>query len=339
MKQDRRDFIKASTAIGILSVKGASAQAPPVPIGFVVSTRDHADHIACFLQALEDAGYGIETKKQRLFWRSAEGKYGSSHKELYDHAKKHIKKGVTLIVAAGGLVSAGAVAQATSGTTVKFVYLIGRTPLGGDSANPDAGFQALITAFLNSTAKYGGVDQNIVEQNENNWQQLIGVSANNVGLIVNSNNPMTAAEVAAWQNNGHPLVFQASGPENEQQLSTILKLVNAAASDGALQGIVVSADPYLRSFASEFDKRLRDTSGNGGNFPGPVCYPYQEYVDSAVSLQSQRSRSSPYLAIDDNGNITNDAAYYKLGEKVVEFVKGNASGTFSKWDGTNKKWV
>jgi hypothetical protein len=338
MKKERRAFIKASTAIGVLGITGiGAAAASQKKIGFVVSTRDHAEHIACFLQALEDNSYGMDTNKVQFFWESAEGKYGRNHKQLYNRATKHVNRNVDLIVAAGGLTSAIAVAQAIqdAGSSTKFVYLIGRTPTAGD-----ANYTNETSIFVNSNAKSGGVDQSLVDQNENNWKQLNSidnsVTASNVGLLVNLNNPMTAPEVAKWNTgNGHDsdLVFTIAA-ENDQQISLLFSNINLMQAKKTIAGIVVSSDPYFRSLASEFDTELRDP--NGGNFQGYVCYPYQEYLNSTASNKSHKSKNTPLLAIDSNGAISKDAAYYKLGLKVVDFLN-STSPTVATWDGNNWK--
>src|SRR6516165_4961654 len=111
LKLDRRNFIAGSGAIAVLGITGASG-APSRNIGFVISTTVHGDHIFSFLQALEDNGFTIDGNHVQFFPGSAHGKYGGTHQEIHDHAKTHADNGVDLIVAAGGLVSAAAVAQA-----------------------------------------------------------------------------------------------------------------------------------------------------------------------------------------------------------------------------------
>jgi hypothetical protein len=334
MKKDRRDFIKASAAIGMFGVTEASAQTPK-KIGFVVSTRDNTNHVLSFMQALEDRGWS-GSDKVRFFWESAEGAYGSSHTELPDHAKKHIDRGVDLIVAAGGLMSAIAVAQVlrNRSSSIKFVYLIGRTPLSSDPNYGDT------SVFATSNNKAGGVDQNIVTQNEKNCSDLYQISSNgvtpgNVGLIVNHNNVITAPEIKEWKNgHGHTgtLIFDVTA-ENDQQMSAVFGKISSAGA--ALAGLVVSSDPYFRSFAPDFDKKLRAASG--GKFKGYVCYPYQEYMDyldPAYSSKSVKSKYTPTLATDDDTTVSIDKrAYYQLGLKVVDFLNGT-NPAVATWNGT-----
>jgi hypothetical protein len=323
MKKSRRDFIKTSTAIGMLGVTEASAQ-PVTPtaakkIGFVVSTRDQPNHLLAFLQGLQSPtangpGWGPTlSKKATLFWLSADGQYGSAHDELENHAKKHIRQHkVDMIVAAGGLTAAIAVAKALNAvapTHFPFIYLIGRSPL---AAETDA------AAFFSSQHKSGGIDQNIPAQNEKSFQQMKDasknvVTADTVGLIVNDNNAMSKPEVDLWTAQGHKpsLVFQVPG-ENDQQMSLLFQKIKQ--TNPQPTGIVVSSDPYFRSIGPEFDMNLRDASG--GNFAGWVCYPYEDYLDQdpPANKQSIKSDYTPPLATDDPTD--QKSAYYQLGIKA-----------------------
>jgi hypothetical protein len=323
MKASRRNFIHTSAAFGVLSVTKAGAQpatrarpltASAKKIGFVVSTRDQPNHLLSFLQALSDKGWGpTAAKKASLFWASADGQYGSAHDALQKHAKKHIRQHkVDMIVAAGGLMTAIAVAKSLNAigpANLPFVYLIGRSPTAADSNAAD---------FFQSRFKSGGVDQNIPALNEQSFQQLKNKSGNvvtvdNVGLIVNDNNAMSNPEVALWTANGHKpsFVYQVQG-ENDKQVSMLFQKIKSASPQPA--GIVVSSDPYLRSVGPDFDTSLRDA--NGGNFSGWVCYPYQEYLDQdpPANNQSIKSDFTPPLATDDPTD--QKSAYYQLGLKA-----------------------
>jgi hypothetical protein len=347
MKKSRRDFIKTSTAIGVLGIPEASAQprsqavaAVAKKIGFVVSTRDQPNHLLSFLQGLNDKGWGpTAAKKATLFWASADGQYGSAHDVLQNHAKKHIRQhNVDMIVAAGGLITAIAVAKAVDAvgpTNFPFIYLIGRSPLASEN---DA------AAFFSSQHKSGGIDQNIPAQNEQSFQQMKNkshnvVTADTVGLIVNDNNAMTQPEVDLWTANGHKgsFVFRVQG-ENDKQMSLLFQKIKQASPQPA--GIVVSSDPYFRSVGPEFDTSLRDASG--GNFAGWVCYPYQEYLDQdpPANNQSIKSDYTPPLATDDPTD--QKSAYYQLGIKAGMVLDALVANPGSKpdvgiltWNGSN----
>jgi biopolymer transport protein ExbD len=334
MKTSRRDFVKVSTAVGMFGITetaSATAANAKAKIGFVVSTKDHPDHLLCFLNGLQAGQWGTSTNPVKFFWASADGKYGSTHLELYNHALKHIEvHQVDTIVAAGGLPSAIAVAQAIAKYVsdhnnkggVPFSFLIGRTPLSGEAEGAD---------LYGRNFKTGGVDQNVPAQNENNYAQLNSnyntVTVDTVGLIVNNNSPMSVPEIAAWKQANHQdkFIFQAdANTENADQMSNIFNKIKNAKEKPT--GIVVSSDPYFRSFGPDFEKQLRDQ--NGGNFKGYVCYPYSEYQDPANN-NSIVSASTPKLAadveLDDNSTIVN-TAYYQLGlstSKVLQALSTN----------------
>jgi hypothetical protein len=349
MKESRRDFIKTSAALGVLSVTKASAQAALQPavaktIGFVVSTKDKANHIAAFLQALNDGGWEAAGQKASVFWLSAEGEYGPMHDELKNHAKRHLARNVNMIVAAGGLPAAVAVAAAIdeNNATTPFIYLIGRRPTSNTGDDVDA------APLYKSNYKAGGVDQNLPALNKENLQLLKthGVAIDKVGLIVNDNNPITKPEVTAWKNLSDPVSSQNPDPkfifdlqgENEQSLPVLLKKIRDV-SPQKPDGIVVSSDPYLRSVGADFDAQLRAPAG--GNFTGWVCYPYKEYLDPPASAQSIQSTSTPALATEDPTDL--NTAYYQLGKKtaqVLDQLKANPHAQpdagVVMWDGM--KW-
>jgi hypothetical protein len=342
MKKTRRDFIAASAGMGMLSVTKAAAQPVTKKIGFVVSTADRPNHIAAFMQALDDAGWQTAAKKTAMFWASAGGKYGSAHYELQNHAAKLIARGVDMIVAAGGLMTAIAAAKAcdaakaTAVNVPPFIYLIGRSPISATGDDLDA------ADLFNSRYKAGGVDQNMLAQNEKDFQQLQtasagSVTAANVGLIVNDNNSISKPEVSLWTKTHSPgFVYRMQG-ENDQGLPGLLLKIKQTKTQPA--GIVLSCDPYLRSIGSDFDTQLR--AANGGNFAGWVCYPFREFLDPTTpNPKSLLSNSSPSLATDDPTDP--NSAYYQLGKKAANVLDRMVSGLpldvgVTGWDGA--KWV
>jgi hypothetical protein len=364
MEKTRRDFITTSAAWGVLSVSKASAAEQCVgtgstsspsnftkTIGFVVSTRDHLNHQFSFLRALADYGWAPNispatvNNRARFVWASADGRYGPSHDELHNLAKKHVLQDrVDMIVSAGGLMTAIAVSKALAAfapPTFPFVYLIGRSPF---STEQDA------AAFFHSPNKAGGVDQAIPDQNENSFQQMKNQSnnvvlANNVGLIINSNSPMSGPESASWIASGHDsrFVYSAPGVENDQQLPTIFAKIKIASPQPA--GLIVSSDPYFRSIGPDFDTNLRAVGG--GNFYGWVCYPYKEYQTQPQNNQSIKSDYTPDLATDDPAD--KNTAYYQLGKKtaaVLNYLACPPPGPPAKpdvgiktWDGMQRKWL
>jgi len=169
----------------VLSVTKASAvfATPAVlkTIGTVVSTPIQPNHLAAFEQALDANGWQTATKRALVDPDSAGSKYGlssSGHTELKDIAQSDIDQKVDLIVAAGGLPAAVAVATAVNNnltTAPPFIFLIGRYPLSGETEG---------AALYNcpTSKKVGGVDQSVPAQNPSNFTQLNSASSGTVTL-------------------------------------------------------------------------------------------------------------------------------------------------------------
>lgn len=340
MKKSRRAFIKR------LSVTKASRVLAAAPvlrtIGFVVSTPIQPNHLAAFEQALDANGWQTATKRALVEPDSAGSKYGSAHNELRNMSQAYIEQGVDLIVAAGGLPAAVAVATAVNDnltTAPPFIFLIGRYPASGEADGANL-------HNCPTSKKVGGVNQNVPAQNPSNFTQLNlkssgVVTIGTVGLIVNKNNPITAPEVAAWQTQGgvnQNYIFYLKGENNDtNSMRQLLKDISRQTPNG----IVVSSDPYLRSIGISFDSLLRaPASRGGGGFTGWACYPYKEYL--LTNTQSMYSGSTPALAVDD---LTDqNTAYYQLGLKAARALSNtltstNALTTWTKTSTSSYSWV
>lgn len=337
MKKSRRAFIKR------LSVRKASGAPVLKTIGFVVSTPIRPNHLAAFEQALDANGWQTPTKRALVDPDSAGSKYGSAHNELRNISEAYIEQGVDLIVAAGGLPAAVAVATAVNNnltTAPPFVFLIGRYPASGETDG---------AALYNCppSNKVGGVNQNLPAQNPSNFMQLNSksggvVTIGTVGLIVNKNNPITGPEVAEWLAQGginQNYIFSLKGENNDT--NSMRQLLRDISRQTACNGIVVDSDPYLRSIGVSFDSLLRaPASGGGGGFTGWACYPYREYL--FTNTQSMYSESTPALAVDD---LTDqNTGYYRLGLKAAQalsntLTSANALTTWTKTSTSSFSWV
>jgi hypothetical protein len=331
MKESRRDFIKASLAVSVITVSRATtqpAQAAPKTIALVVSTKKKDDHEAAFMQALSDFHwYPAHNNNQH-----ADGDYS----KLKQDAKK--VKNVDLIVAAGGLPAAIAVATALKedNSSTRFVFLVGRYPQSANS--PDD----LAADLFNSSNKAGGVDQSMVTQNANNFLFLKakGVTIDKVGLIVNDTNPITAPEVALWTAMADPpgstntpnsnFIYHLASNDNTG-LTNLLSDINKPSKPN---GIIVSSDAYLRSLGNvDFDTQLRTTGG----FSGWVCYPFKEYV-KASGANTVYSPSTPNLVASDPTDTK--TSYYQLGLKAVDaLIENPAKLATWTWNGSTGSWV
>jgi hypothetical protein len=347
MEKSRRDFIAGSAAAGVVGVTEASAQParrtmpPDAKIGVLHTTTFGNDgQEKAFLQALKDNG--VIRNPGDIARRVALGNYAN----LDRFAKQLINLPVDLIVAAGGLVSAVAVAQALQNSTsdIPFIYLIGHYPRSGEGYD----------IFRNSRNRLGGVNQENPSQNEWNWQWLQpgnnAIDRQNVALIVNNNAAMTDYEKRVWDDaGGHAdnSVIALEGPNGETSLNLLFQDIatrRLTTTGERPLGLVVSADSYFRSVGTRFDQRLRAT--NDGNFTGWVCYPYGDYArsggtgpDSYYVISSPET--IPPLASSDPALSTRDetyknAAYYQLGLVAAAAVK-NQTVPGVMWNGT--AWV
>jgi len=341
MKKSRRTFIKGSAALGALSVVRASGvfAEPPIlkTIGFVVSTPIQPLHLAAFEQALLANGWQSATKRALVDPDSAGSKYGAGRNELRNIAQRYIEQGVDLIVAAGGVPAAIAVATAVNNNLMiapRFIFLIGRYPV---SAAEGAELYNCPT-----TKKVGGVDQNLPAQNPSNVTLLNtqsgGVVTNDtVGLIVNKNNPITEPEVAIWKAQSginEDFIFPLKGENNDSNsMDRLLRDI----SDRTLNGIVVSSDAFLRSKGRDFDARLR----SAGGFRGWACYPYKEYLFATQGVPGTPggvySMSTPALATDDLED--QNAAYYKLGLKAAKVLSNTLTSTEALTTWSKDHWA
>jgi hypothetical protein len=174
----------------------------------------------------------------------------------------------------------------------------------------------------------------VVTQNAKNYNEVAAKLGSNpkIGLIVNANNPMTTAELNDWTNSGHLKSYLAAGYENYNQLGAIFNAVSFDVKNGDIEGLVVTADPYFRSRAADFDRMLRDPKTV--NFTGPVCYPFQEYVDNAAAGKNHtfRSKYMPLLATDEKGKLSDKSSYFKLGEVAASALAGTPK--FFTWNGS-----
>src|SRR5437660_350576 len=101
MRQNRRDFIKSSTAVTLLTVSSASAAPATRNVAIFHTTRVSDQELRCF-----QAGLGSSNNWHASLAKAGEafGQYGGSHG--HDVLRGFIRgKHVHLIVAAGGVSS------------------------------------------------------------------------------------------------------------------------------------------------------------------------------------------------------------------------------------------
>jgi hypothetical protein len=259
MNQNRRDFIKSSTAMTILTVSNASTQAASRTVGIVHTTEISDQEMACF-----QAGLGSNNWQKQ---GEAKGQYGGSHG--HDALKGYIKTNVDVVVAAGGVTSQMAAWEALGDPqNPPFVYM------SGMPANPPSA----------SDGKYCGVILNIPALYFYALNRFNGMGINNtdVWLIQNYNADMTRGELAGWAYKSFRF-FESSvpidNPDPDPGNSAKAKAAFAKEWTRFLRlyprprGLIINPDPYFRLKSDDFKSALRTALGN---IP-VVCYPFTDY--------------------------------------------------------------
>jgi putative tryptophan/tyrosine transport system substrate-binding protein len=228
----RRQFIAAIGSAAALPL-AARAQPAPLPVvGFLGATspQSYAAFVNGFLAGLKEAGF-VDAENIIVNYHWAEGRYD----RLPELARDFVSRGVSVIVATGGLPSSLAAKQATA--TVPIVFTLGSDPVKFGlvaSLNRPGGNITGVTLFAYL------LDAKRVEL----MHELVP-DASVVGLLVNPDSPQAdtqATDVAA-----------ASGKFRQQLLT--LKARNDSEIDTAIAAmaerksgvLLVSADPLFLS--------------------------------------------------------------------------------------------
>ncbi len=222
---------------------------------------------AAFKSGLADAGYtaGDGTGGTIIVnFNDAAGQYddgqglpGKQQKLYVDIAGADADAQCTMIVAAGGLVSAHAAQTSIKQNHVKpFLVLIGQTPK----------FQ------LDNSNYCGGVNLDTPNQNAERHDFLVGhydpVRKGRVCLIWNKNSHMGKQEKKAWIRNGWPEVSVANNTDGD-----IIQAFISAKQKA--EAVVISADPY---FTSRMDTVVAVANAEQLY----VCYPSPVYRNAAT---------------------------------------------------------
>ena len=229
----RRDFIAGIGAVASLP-RAAKAQPSAMPVvGFLGATspEGYATFVRGFLLGLKDEGF-TDTENVAIAYHWAQGQYD----RLPALAADFVSRGVSVIVATGGLQTSLAAKQASQ--TIPIVFTLGSDPIKFglvSSLNRPGGNITGVTLFAYL------LDAKRVEI----MHELVPGAAV-VALLVNPNSPAQAeaqfAEVeAASRKFGQRLVLLKAGTESEidQAVATMVQ-----SKAGAL---LVSADPLFLS--------------------------------------------------------------------------------------------
>ncbi len=340
MTQNRRDFIKTSTAFTLFTVSNAAAQgtlaASPRKIGIVTSITFDRDLENCFLAGLSDAGWqkpppppvppkrpiSLPIPSGGANPGEARGQYGGTfgHSVLAKLVRDHGRQ-PDLIVVAGGLASHLAAFSELSTVNIPFVYLAGRLP--PTSAPVDG--------------KYCGVILNYSAQHAN-AVTMLNVNPSGVWLVQNANSNMSGPECTDWQHTINSNCFSffrdPLNPVNNNALNypgEVTKLLN---QNPRPTGVVVSSDPFFRSTAPAFATAMK----NGLGMSIPICYPFEDFPRSGPDILL------PNRAILRNSNNPADptTAYFQLGKLAGSVLNVQTPGhpipsapvPSIQWDGT-----
>jgi hypothetical protein len=313
MTQNRRDFIKSSTAVTLLTVSNASAepaaQAVNRKIGVFHTTKISDQEWGCFKAGL---GSSWQPTKEG----EAGGQYGGTHKHAVLASYIH-KENVDVIVAAGGVTSRLAASEELAAIQVPFVYMAGMAP-----DPPD-------TASSTTNGKYCGVILNVSRQYDtaltNNFFSM-GIDKTDVLLIQNYNADMTPSELALWGYN-YPSFrfFEASVPIDNPNPNNNTAVQNGFNQEWARfqrlyqkpKGVIVNPDPYFRLTAQAFKNALQIALPNI-----PVCYPFSDY--GPFTLPEFLLPGAPILSSSSTTDTNN--AYYVLGARTADVLNGLSSG-------------
>ena len=230
----RREFIAGIGAVASWP-RAAKAQQSAMPvIGFLGATspEGYATFVRGFLLGLKDEGF-VDTENVAIAYHWAQGQYD----RLPALAADFVSRGVSAIVATGGLQTSLAAKQATQ--TIPIVFTLGSDPIKFglvSSLNRPGGNITGVTLFAYL------LDAKRVEL----MHELVpGAAA--IALLVNPNTPAQVSEAqfaeveAASRKFGQQLVLLKAGTESEidQAVATM-----AQSKAGAL---LVSADPFFLS--------------------------------------------------------------------------------------------
>jgi hypothetical protein len=306
MTQNRRDFIKSSTAITLtlLTVSKASAEGgQPRRIG-IVSTGFNDEFLACFLQALKDDGWEKQPTSLRpiVVPNPINAAYGGStgNSALRRAVRTHVGNGAHLIVAVGGLITQVSASQQLVSVQRPFVYLSGRLP---QPPTPPG--------------KYCGVVLNTSEQYTIEMiQRGLGINDPSAVWLVQNRNSETAflnGEYNDWVlkiRNANRFMFFDPPPKANNAAQYPSEVNKLRASSPTPTGVVVSPDPYFRITAVAFKNAMNSVLPRI-----PICYPFKDFNPSSPDILLPKGAM---LSSANSSDPTN--AYYQLGDRAADVL-------------------
>jgi hypothetical protein len=288
MARNRRDFLKASAAIGVLGVSEASAK--PVRrrrrgtsskyIGVISSIAIDPGLLGAFTQQLPN-GTTVTPYPSLTY---------NKNKLTRQIKKLDNDPACVLIVTIGGSVTYEAAnAYLTDSNQKQFISLVGSVP---ESANQ-------------SSQLYGGVALNSAETNSYRIKWLknnAGFPPNQITLLRNLNSEMRAREAALWA--GNECIVNGGNDTNGDNSNATYAADFAKISTPA---VIISADPYFQDSKAQL---IQAANAWGGY----VCYPLQDY-NNGTPTPTKGVLIGPSLLV----------AYQMLGGQANAFLQSAAS--------------
>ena len=253
----RREFITLVGGAGVWWPLAARAQQPALPVIGFLSSRSPAESatvVASFREGLMEVGY-VEGKTVALEFRWAHGQYN----RLPALAADLVGRPVSLIIAAGGDVSAIAAKEATS--TIPIVFTGSDNPVRS----------GLVTSLSRPGGNITGMTlfTSEVEAKKLALLRELIPSAGIIALLVNPNNPSSEADIddvqKAARSVGQPIHVLRSTSEREIDAS-----FEALARQRA-DALLVAHDPF---FLSRRDQLV----ALAARHRLPAIYEFREFV-------------------------------------------------------------
>jgi putative ABC transport system substrate-binding protein len=270
----RRQFITVMGAAAAWPFTARGQQSAITIIGFLSSgsSEAFAPYVVEFRRGLAETGR-VEGTTLAIDFRWAEGRYD----RLPGLAEELVRRGVSLIVATGGAISAQAARVATASIPIVFASGFDPVAIGlVSSLNKPGGNVTGVSIFASQlSAKRIGI-----------LQQLLPSAA--IAMLVNPNNPNAPVELedarSAAALTGQPIrVLNASGESDLDKLSASFDQERPGA-------LLVSADPYF------VDQRKR-LIGLAARYAIPAVYGERQIVTDGGLLSYGASIADAYRQV------------------------------------------
>ena len=273
--------VKLTTFIALLGGMlawsfGASAQNPAVPvIGFLnsASPDPQARLLDGFRQGLADGGY-VEGRNVAIEYRWADGQFA----RLPELAADLARRGVSLIAATGGTVSARAAKAATSTIPVLFI------------AGPDPVEDGLVASLNRPGGNLTGVSLYTSELMAKRLQLLAELAPRmeRVALLVNpadvANAPETKSVDVATRAAGKQMILLKASADSDFEPAF------ASAMQQGATALLVSANPF-------FTDRRSQIVALAARHSLPANYPWRQYAEAGGLMSYGPSITGAYRQI------------------------------------------